>query len=68
MKQKEFAELMKFKPSFWSMVLSGKRNLGFEKARTVAHVLSTSTDLWVDPKADPKERVEAWEKFNRRKK
>lgn len=64
MNQKEFAEtIVKCKPTLFCMVLGGTRNLGFEKARTVAHVTGTEISLWTDPLADPGERVKAWQAF-----
>lgn len=64
MTQKEFADtVLQSSQAFWGMVLSGKRNLGYEKAQAASVVLNTSLDLWMNPKANHNERKAAWNMF-----
>jgi len=67
MTQKEFAKkFVKTSQAYWSMVLEGKRNLGYKRAQTVSGLLDTSVDLWRNPDAKTSERKNAWESFKKR--
>ena len=67
MTQREFAEkYLKVSPRHWSYVVAGRRNLAYRKAQKAAKLLGTSHDLWIDPMASKRERMDAWEEFQRR--
>ena len=52
MTSKDFCTKMaKISTRHWDYALSGKRNLGYAKAKRVAGLLGTSVELWVNPEA-----------------
>ena len=66
MTQKEFARHMEMTLRHWAYVLAGRRNLSFAKAQKAAELLGTTVCLWMDPQATAKERMAAWEEFQKR--
>ena len=67
MTQKEFARHMEMTLRYWLYVLAGRRNLSFAKAQKAAELLGTTVCLWMDPQATAKERMAAWEEFQKRR-
>lgn len=64
MDQTIFAKkILRCTPALWSMVLSGQRNLGFNKAKKASKLLKTNVELWINPGASVKKRIKAWENY-----
>jgi hypothetical protein len=49
--------------ALWSLVLSGKRNLEYYKAKNAARALKTKIDLWTSRVEDVNQRREVWADF-----
>lgn len=64
MTKTDFAKkILKCTHTHWYGVLSGKKNLGYEKASVASQVLGTERDLWIDPNASVNDRCKAWKEF-----
>jgi len=65
MEQKIFATtVLGISAAYWSLVLSGKRDLRNGTAKTAAAALGTTADLWMAGSSEPVERRrEVWEAY-----
>ena len=67
MTQREFATKLEMTLRHWTYVLDGHRNLSYARAQKAAELLGTTVCLWMDPQATAKERLAAWEEFQKRR-
>lgn len=64
MTKKEFtSRILKSSQVHWGYVLSGKRNLGYKRAKLVSQLFNTDIEVWMNPKMKL-EREKAWKRFS----
>jgi plasmid maintenance system antidote protein VapI len=63
MNKKQFSKILRCTSRYWDMVLHAQRSLSYDKAMIASSTLGTSLGLWMDRRAKPSERQNAWQAF-----